>query len=65
MRKIKTFKEKFEKLSAIKQNQLFTEAIIKNCIECCGGIKKEAINCKTEACAMKNFNFLVENSLSK
>lgn len=56
----KSFQEKFEKLSSIKKNELLVDAIIKNCIECCGGVRKEAINCPTKMCSMKKFNFLVK-----
>lgn len=65
MRVEKSFKEKFEKMSAPKQNKLLVDAIVKNCIACCGGVKSEAIDCPTKMCAMKDFNFLVKKTLIK
>lgn len=56
----KSFQEKFEKLSSVKKNALLVDAIVKNCIACCGGVKKEAIDCPTKMCVMKDFNFLVK-----
>lgn len=58
----KSFADKFEKLSAPKQNALLVDAIVKNCIECCGGVRKEAIDCPTKMCAMKDLNFLVKKN---
>lgn len=56
----KSFADKFEKLSAPKQNALLVDAIVKNCIECCGGVRKEAIDClcneRLEFFSEKNFD---------
>lgn len=65
MRVEKSFKEKLKKMSAPKQNKLLVDAIVKNCIECCGGVRKEAIDCPTKMCAMKDLNFLVKKTLIK